>query len=145
MSELEESIRRQADTQRQIILDLMYSVANINEEIKPLEEAKKYATNEIKRHMQLDDLHYLEDPERGVVAKITERKGTPTYDLMTLVSTLDGQDALIKAAAAGMVRIDHAMLSRFLKEAGSTWAAAIDRVKMPGNMTEALSVYMEGK
>ena len=127
------------------ILDLITSVAHINDELKPLEAAKKFAVDEIKQHMALANERYLRDPETGATAKITERKGTPTYDVITLVTTQGGIDALIKAANAGMVRIDHTMLSRFRKEQGASWADAIAQFEMPGTGSEALTVYMEEK
>jgi hypothetical protein len=127
------------------ILGLIASVAHINEELKPLEVAKKYAVERIKNHMQLNDMKFLRDDETGAAAKITERKGTPTYDVISLVTSQGGIDALIKAANAGMVRIDHTMLARFRKDAGASWADAIAQYEMPGNGTEALTVYMEEK
>jgi hypothetical protein len=127
------------------ILGLIASVAHINEELKPLEVAKKYAVEHIKNHMQLNDMKFLRDDETGAAAKITERKGTPTYDVISLVTSQGGIDALIKAANAGMVRIDHTMLARFRKDAGASWADAIAQYEMPGNGTEALTVFMEEK
>jgi hypothetical protein len=127
------------------ILGLIASVAHINDELKPLEVAKKYAVERIKNHMQLNDMKFLRDDETGAIAKITERKGTPTYDVISLVTSQGGIDALIKAANAGMVRIDHTMLNRFRKDAGASWADAIAQYEMPGNGTEALTVYMEEK
>lgn len=127
------------------ILGLIASVAHINEELKPLEVAKKYAVERIKNHMQLNDMKFLRDDETGASAKITERKGTPTYDIVSLVTSAGGIDALIKAANAGMVRIDHTMLARFRKDAGASWADAIAQYEMPGNGTEALTVFMEEK
>ena len=127
------------------ILGLIASVAHINDELKPLEVAKKYAVERIKNHMQLNDMKFLRDDETGAAAKITERRGTPTYDVISLVTSQGGIDALIKAANAGMVRIDHTMLSRFRKDAGASWADAIAQYEMPGNGTEALTVYMEEK
>ena len=127
------------------ILGLIASVAHINEELKPLEVAKKYAVERIKNHMQLNDMKFLRDDETGAAAKITERKGTPTYDIVSLVTSAGGIDALIKAANAGMVRIDHTMLARFRKDAGASWADAIAQYEMPGNGTEALTVFMEEK
>ena len=38
------------------ILGLIASVAHINDELKPLEVAKKYAVERIKNHMQLNDM-----------------------------------------------------------------------------------------
>lgn len=127
------------------ILGLIASVAHINDELKPLETAKRYAVERIKNHMQLNDLKFLRDDETGATAKITERKGTPTYDVISLVGSQGGIDALIKAANAGMVRIDHSMLSRFRKDAGAAWADAIAQYEMPGTGTEALTVFMEEK
>ena len=127
------------------ILGLIASVAHINDELKPLEVAKKYAVERIKNHMQLNDMTFLRDDETGAAAKITERKGTPTYDVISLVTSQGGIDALIKAANAGMVRIDHTMLARFRKDAGASWADAIAQYEMPGNGTEALTVFMEEK
>ena len=127
------------------ILGLIASVAHINDELKPLEVAKKYAVERIKNHMQLNDMKFLRDDETGASAKITERKGTPTYDIVSLVTSAGGIDALIKAANAGMVRIDHTMLARFRKDAGASWADAIAQYEMPGNGTEALTVFMEEK
>jgi hypothetical protein len=127
------------------ILGLIASVAHINEELKPLEVAKKYAVERIKNHMQLNDMKFLRDDETGAAARITERKGTPTYDVISLVGSQGGIDALIKAANAGMVRIDHTMLARFRKDAGASWADAIAQYEMPSNGTEALTVYMEEK
>ncbi len=127
------------------ILGLISSVAHINDELKPLEVAKKYAVERIKNHMQLNDMKFMRDDETGATAKITERKGTPTYDIVSLVTSTGGIDALIKAANAGMVRIDHTMLARFRKDAGASWADAIAQFEMPGTGTEALTVYMEEK
>ena len=127
------------------ILGLIASVAHINDELKPLEVAKKYAVERIKNHMQLNDMKFLRDDETGAAAKITERKGTPTYDVISLVTSQGGIDALIKAANAGMVRIDHTMLARFRKDAGASWADAIAQYEMPGTGTEALTVFMEEK
>jgi hypothetical protein len=127
------------------ILDLIASVAHINEELKPLETAKKFAVEQIKNHMALAGEKFMRDPETGAVAKITERKGTPTYDVVSLVTTQGGIDALIKAANAGMIRIDHVMLARYRKEQGASWADAIARFEMPGTGSEALTVYTEEK
>lgn len=126
------------------ILGLIASVAHINDELKPLETAKRYAVERIKNHMQLNDMKFLRDDETGAAARITERKGTPTYDVVSLVTSQGGIDALIKAANAGMVRIDHTMLARFRKDAGASWADAIAQYEMPGSGgTEALTIFME--
>jgi hypothetical protein len=144
-SKFDEYIGEQDAASTRRVLDLITSVAHINDELKPLETAKKFAVDQIKQHMALAGEKFLRDPETGASAKITERKGTPTYDVVSLVSSQGGIDALIKAANAGMVRIDHTMLSRFRKDSGAAWADALAQYEMPGTGTEALTVYMEEK
>jgi hypothetical protein len=48
--------------------------------------------------------------------------------------------ALIEAAKAGMVRLDHTMLSKFRKDAGATWADDLAKFEMPGQGSTALTV-----
>ncbi len=144
-TEFDNYIGEQDAASERRILDLITSVAHINEELKPLETAKKFAVEQIKQHMALTGDRWMRDPETGAAAKITERKGTPTYDVVSLVTTQGGIDALIKAANAGMIRIDHVMLARYRKEQGASWADAIAQFEMPGTGSEALTVYMEEK
>jgi len=131
-----------AEVERRII-DLMVAVDHINQELRPLEKAKKQSHEEIKQYMGLSNLTTLRDAETGVTAKLQFRAGTPTYDVMSCVATEEGQQALIKAANAGMVRIDNTMLTAFRSNSGSGWADLINKYKMPGTGTEAVTITKE--
>jgi len=131
-----------AEVERRI-LDLMVAVDHINQELRPLEKAKKQSHEEIKQYMGLSNLTTLRDAETGVTAKVQFRTGTPTYDVMSCVATEEGQQALIKAANAGMVRIDNTMLTAFRSNSGSGWADLINKYKMPGTGTEAVTITKE--
>lgn len=139
-SEFDREIEAQDARATASMLDLAYSIAELNEALKPLEDAKKKYVEQLKQAMLLSDLTELHDAERGITARIQDRKGTPTYDLVRLVDSPDGCEALVAAAGAGMVRIDNTMLTRFRKDAGAAWADAIERVSMPGTGTQALVV-----
>lgn len=140
ITDFEREIEAQDARTTASMLDLAHTIAELNEALKPLEDAKKKAVEQLKQAMLLSDLNELHDAERGITARIQERKGTPTYDLVRLVESTEGCEALVSAAGAGMVRIDNTMLSRFRKDAGASWADAIARVEMPGTGTQALVV-----
>ena len=90
-------------------------------------------------NLDLNGLDSLRDGERGITARLQDRKGTPVYDLVSLAKDTDGY-ALIEAASAGMARIDHVSLSRFRKDAGAGWADLIAKYELPGTGTTALLV-----
>lgn len=139
-TDFEREIEAQDAHAKQHMEDLAHAIAVLNEQLKPLEDAKKRAVDELKQLMLLSDTNELPVPEFGITARIQDRKGTPTYDLVRLVESTEGCEALVSAAGAGMVRIDNTMLSRFRKDAGASWADAIARVEMPGTSTQALVV-----
>ena len=119
------------------MLDLVAAIALLNDELRPIEAAKKRAVDELKQLMALDDLTEVRDGERGITAKIQERRGTPTFDL---VSAVQAGVSLTEAATAGMLKLDHAALSLFRKNAGATWADALAKYEVPGTGSVALLV-----
>lgn len=121
-------------------LGLLTELAYINEQLSPLEKRKRELTDQLKQWMALEDREDLLDGERGLVARLQSRNGTPTYDVVSLVKDAAGAEALVDAASAGMVRVDHAMLDRFRKQNGATWADLIERVQIPGTGTVALVI-----
>ncbi len=126
---------------RRAALEALNELALINEALSPLEARKRVLTATVKSYMG-EAVAELRDGETGVVARIQERGGSPTYDLATLAAS-EGAPAIIDAARAGMLRVDAVMLDRFRKAAGAIWADDIASVAMPGALTYALIV--EGK
>jgi len=139
-TDFEREIEAQDASAQAHLADLAYSIATINEALKPLEDQKRRYVDELKQLMALSDLTEVVDAERGIVARIQDRKGQPTYDLPRLVESPNGCDALVSAAMAGMVRIDAVMLGRFRKDSGAAWADLIESKAMPGQGTQALTV-----
>lgn len=127
--------REMAETKR-ALLDDLNEVELINTQLRPLEARKRILTDRIKQGIGLAGLDELADGETGVVARIQERAGTPLYDLVSAAE----RSSLLFAARAGMLRLDHAMFSRFRKESGAAWADDLARYEMPGNGTNALIV-----
>lgn len=128
----------QATEQRQM-LDLVATVATLGDEISRLDKMREAAMAQLRQYLDLNGLDSLRDGERGITARLQDRKGTPVYDLVSLAKDTDGY-ALIEAASAGMARIDHVSLSRFRKDAGAGWADLIAKYELPGTGTTALLV-----
>ena len=122
------------------LLDLVLAVDILGKQIKPLEKARKAASDELKQGMALDGRMLLADPERGLLARLQDRAGTPVYDLVRATETVEGCEAIIEAAKAGMLRLDDTMLKRFRDGAGAGWADTLNRFKGPGKGTTALVV-----
>ena len=125
-------------------LDLALTVLTLAEQMKPLEAARKRAQDELKQWLALNG-ESLVDGERGIIARLQERKGTPTYDMIRAVESVEGCEALVAAATAGMVRIDHVMLARFRKDAGAGWADLLARFEMASTGSVALIVERKDK
>lgn len=139
MTTFEQEIAAQDASAQRHLEELAYSIATINETLKPLEDAKKKYVDELKQLMALGDLTEVTDGEHGITARLQERSGTPTFDLITAVKNGD-DGALIEAAAAGMVRLDTAMFKKFRKDAGASWADALAKYEGPGQGAVALIV-----
>ena len=129
-----ERIERAIDEGYEAIADslLLKDRAAVEKHLKSLKDTVKQYLNE-----QGGELH---DGEFDVTARLQERRGTPTYDLVTCVDSDEGFDAIIEAARAGMLRVDHPMLERFRKSAGASWADVLARYEMPGTGTVALLI-----
>jgi hypothetical protein len=83
----------------------------------------------------------VEDGELDVTAKITVRSTTPAYDLVTCSQTEQGAAALLEAARAGLIRVDHKMLTDFRKRSGgASWADTLERFAMPAGATTAIHI-----
>lgn len=137
--ELMETMAGEVAEARRAAIDLVALIAGLNSELRPLEDAKKKAVEQLKQYLTLNGLDSLADDERGIVARLQDRKGSPTFDLVTLAKETDGY-ALIEAAMAGMARIDATMLARFRKDAGAGWADVVAKYEMPSTGTTALIV-----
>lgn len=124
---------------RRAALEALNEIALINEALSPLEARKRALTATVRSYMGMNMATSMRDGETGVVARIQERRGSPTYDLATLAAG-EGAPAIIDAARAGMLRVDAVMLDRFRKAAGAIWADDIASVAMPGALTYALIV-----
>ena len=74
---------------------------------KGVERLQSDRKDALKAFIQAHDNEAIEDAEFGVTAKITVRSTTPTYDLITCANTEAGAAALIEAARAGLLRVDH--------------------------------------
>jgi len=122
------------------MLDCMNAIMFLNKQLKPLEAAKKEAVDTLKQAIALSGETSFVDYETNVIARLQDRKGTPVYDAKSAAGTDAGRDALHEAALAGMVRIDHVMLARFIKESGGGWADLLNKYQMPGTGTVALIV-----
>ena len=122
------------------LLDLVLAVDMLGKQIKPLKRARKAASDELKQGMVFDGRDTLADPERGLLAQLQDRAGTPVYDLVRATETVEGCEAIIEAAKAGMLRLDDTMLKRFRDGAGADWADTLNRFKGPGKGTTALVV-----
>lgn len=107
---------------------------------KGVEEFLKHQKDAIKAFLNESSEPFIHDGELGWTAKLQARQGTPTYDLVTCANTEAGPEAIIEAARAGMLRIDHSMLRDFRKESGAGWADVINRFQMPGTGTIALLI-----
>lgn len=131
------AVQQDALSAERYALELLSELALINETLAPVEKRKKEVTESLKQYMALQGMDSLRDGEHGLTARFQDRKGTPVYDLVSLARDTDGL-ALIRAAEAGMARIDHPMLTRFRKDAGASWADVIHKYEMPGTGTSAL-------
>ena len=143
MNELALEMEAEALAARQEAAEKLTELALCNEMLSPLEKRKKELTDWLKQHMALEGIDHLggiDSHEQPITARLHDRKGTPTYDVVTLVESPDGCDALVNAANAGMVRVDHQMLSRFRDKSGAEWADQIARFEMPGTGSIALVI-----
>ena len=68
-SDVEQDVADEAAAQRVQMIDLIAAIEMLRQEIKPLEEMRKRAVDELKTYMGLSGLDTLEDQERGLVAK----------------------------------------------------------------------------
>jgi hypothetical protein len=121
-------------------VELVGLIFSLDYQIKPLTERRQKMAEQLKQYLLLSSEDSLSDGEVGAVARIQERNGATTYDLVSCVGTEDGELAILQAAAAGMLRVDHAMLDRFRKGNGAVWADTLARYAMPGPPTYALYV-----
>lgn len=128
---------------RQEAAEKLTELALCNEMLSPLEKRKKELTDWLKQYMALEGLDFFEGQdahEQPITARFQDRKGTPTYDLVSLVKDGPGVQALASAAQAGMARIDHSMLKRYREKAGASWADLVAKYEMPGTGTTALVI-----
>jgi len=83
----------------------------------------------------------IEDGELDVTAKITVRATTPAYDLITCSQTEQGAAAILEAARAGWLKLDHKMLTDFRKRTvGASFADILNRYAMPAGATTAIHI-----
>jgi hypothetical protein len=137
----ETEVAQAALAERRAALDLLAELALINETLSPVEKRKREITEYLKRYMGLEGLDSLHDGEHGITARFQDRRGTPTYDLIAAAE--QHPEDLTAAAKAGMLRLDHAMLSLFRRGGGASWADRLARLEMPGTGTTALIVERE--
>ncbi len=137
--DLGREMERDAAATEAKMLEAVRELALIAEAMRPLTARQTELRDQVKQFMTLNGLDELADRETGVVAKIQDRNSTPTYDLVSAVERGHDQ-ALVHAASAGMLRLDHTMLQRFRKANGAWWAETIARYEMPGTSTTALIV-----
>lgn len=103
-----------------------------------LQDARKAA---IKGFIEQNDNEAIEDGELEVTARLSVRATTPQYDLITCANTTEGQYALLEAARAGLLRVDHKMLTDFRKRSGgASWADTLARYSMPAGATSAIYI-----
>ena len=108
---------------------------------KGVEKLQGDRKDALKAFVQAHDNEAIEDGELGVTAKITVRSTTPQYDLITCANTESGAAALLEAAKAGLLRVDHKMLTDFRKRSGgASWADTIERYAMPAGATPAIHI-----
>ena len=132
------AIETTAATEREHALALMQSIMLLNRELSPLVAAKQRAVNELKQRMLLNREETIYDHERGIVAYIQRRAGTPVYDLLRACEAEPG--VVTSAGLAGVLRLDHQLFSRFRARSGSRWADHLASYEMPGQGTDALLV-----
>lgn len=137
-----ERIERAIDRAYQPVLDSLdlRDRKGLENEIKRLRDGIKA---ELEAEHERGNDEGLHDGELEVAAKLQFRGGSPTYDCVTLADA--SPDALIEAAKAGMVRVDHTALERFRKNGGATWADTIWRAQMPGTGSVALLIERGAK
>lgn len=140
-SEFDREIEAQDARAQEHMLQLLEVVVETGKAIKPLEDAREKAKAQLKQLMALAELDELTDHERGLYARIQHRNAAATFDAVRLVESVEGCEALVAAASAGMVRIDPKMLDRFRAEAGAAWADLINDKRMPASGgSDALTV-----
>ena len=119
-------------------IELVGLLASLKEQRAPIEREERPLVDQLKQWLQLHGLSSLHDGETGNTARIQERT-TTLYDLVSAVATDDGEAAILHAAAAGLLRVDHTAFERFRKGNGAVWADVLARYAMPST-TEALVI-----
>lgn len=131
--------QERADRKREM-LDAVNELATIASILKPLDARRELLRGQVKQYLELEGIEVLADGETGAAAKVQERHGQPPYDLVSAAATEDGEQAIMHAASGGYLRVDHAMLERFRKGNGATWADTLARYAGPEPITTALII-----
>lgn len=105
--------------------------------VQKLQDERKAA---LKAFIEANGNEAVEDGELAVRARLNPRSTTPLYDMISCANTEAGAQAILEAARAGFVRVDHKMLTDFRKRAGAGWGDIIDRYRMPAGATGAIYI-----
>ena len=138
-NDVEQDVAAEAGATRVQMIDLIAAIEMLRKEIKPLEEMRKRAVDELKTYMGLSGLDALEDPERGLVAKMQPRGSAERCNL----SRASDATVLAAAHAAGVLRVDMKAVRRLHGNEGETWTDELIRLAMPGDTTYALVIGTE--
>lgn len=119
-------------------LDVLDELAIIKENLSALKARESVLVDQLKQYMQLEDVEAFTDEERGITAHLQHRDGTPQYDLVNAP-----EHAVIMAAKAMLLKLDHAAFQRLRGNNGATWMDDLARFEMPTAGSEALIIKRE--
>jgi len=124
--------------ERAKMADVVLAIGAGEAEAKSLTKPLEALRDQLKQWMALNEVKELDAPDGGYVAKLQDRGGTPVYDLISCVDA-DPQ-AVVDAARAGLLRVDHTALERLRKGNGAIFADTLARYAGPGQGSTALIV-----
>lgn len=114
-------------------------------EVEDFEQHIRNLRDQVKQYLVLNDADSLLDAETGIEARLQLRKGTPVYDVRSLVQSVAGQHALLAAAEhVGMVQVDHKAVAR-ARKTGAVFLDLLSACQMPGEVSAALVFKNRGK
>lgn len=115
-------------------------LGEVREEMKELRKAETNLSAQIKQHLALNDLMEFDEGETWI-ARIRSTRNH-TYDLPSFVKHEEkAGEWLVEAVLAGVIKVDHAALSTWIRNTGGAiWAAGLMRYHDEAGANESLYV-----
>lgn len=125
-----------ASTEREVIA-LLEELHTLRQAIRETQARERAITEAVKAYMEQRGLEVLEDGEKGYVARLQVRRGSPTYDVRSMPDGL-----VLRLKGLGALAVD----AKVIKALDGKAAEALDvrPYAIPGPETVALVVERRG-